>query len=222
MTLPFKALLLVSAILLVCACVWSTSNEPFVNLPELHGRVSSKELDASPGDRLCSSVGMNLNGCDLHAFNERADFQLPLKVDDDIYVCKDDYTPMQVYNILQHNDQRLPTAQFGKVSSMVHDKTKQGIGRLVAKRILKETKSKDQTLEERRKVLLRKQTRLQRVMADESEKYNRYEKQLVAKGYNLWSKHCAGSPYEADYGLAYEPKNLTKQQQLCYYTYWLW
>ena len=122
------------------------NNEAYVNAPPTRGPVTSDAFKRT--DRLCSSLNENLNGCDLHAFNQHAVFKQPLVVEDDIYVCNDHYTPDEVNRSLQTYPYPPPN-RYDKISEVIRDKQKAGISRLVAKRILNANRDKKDRLQAR-------------------------------------------------------------------------
>lgn len=197
----------------------NNNNEAYVNAPPTQGPVTSDAFKRT--DRLCSSLSMNPHGCDLHAFNQRSVFEHPLVVEDDIYVCNDNYTPDDVYRSLQTYPYPPPN-RYDKISAVIHDKQKVGISRLVAKRILDGNADRKDRLQARHKLLKKKQTELQQVMEKENEEYLKYNQDLRDLGMQLWSTHCEGTPFETDKNFNADRSKLSKKQNMCLDTYWLW
>lgn len=196
-----------------------TNDEAYVNVPAIHRPVTSDAFKRT--DKLCSSLDQNIRGCDLHAFNQRSVFEQPLVVEEDIYVCKDNYTPDEVYRSLQTSSYPPPN-RYEKISAVVHGTQRQGISRLVAKRILDGNRDKQDRLQARHKVLKEKQNELESVIAKENRDYWHYNRQLSELGMKLWSTHCEGTPFQTNLNLQADRSALTDKQKMCLDTYWLW
>jgi hypothetical protein len=175
-------------------------------------------------DRLCSSINQNSNGCALHAFRQRSEFYNDLEVNGDIYVCDDeDCTQEEVYNKIAPPDAQPLDQQFGTLSGIIHHSQGRGIHQRVANYILKgNVKEYANTLRVRHSVLQEQQATLGKIITDANKKYELYQNKLRQLGERTWYNYCEGTPYQADYGLYNEPKNLDSRKKLCYDAYWLW
>ena len=196
------------------------TNEAYGNdAPPTQGHVISDAFKRT--DRLCSSLSQNPHGCGLHAFNQRSVFEKSLVVEDDIYVCKDKYTPEDVYRSLQTYPYP-PLNKYDTISAVIHDTQNAGISSLVAKRILEGNADQKDQLQARHKLLKKKQTELEQVMEKENEEYSKYNNKVRDLGMKLWSTHCEGTPFETDKNFNADRSNLNEKQRMCLDTYWLW